>query len=57
MTTEKPGRVSQEHSGERSSHGEHGGNRGGSHDKDDEKQRSDPAAGKDPHRGGRRAGQ
>lgn len=51
MTTEKPGKVAKEHSGEKDTHGEHGGNRGGSHDKDEGRKQSDPAAGKDPHRG------
>jgi len=46
--------------GEQSSQGQHGGNRGGDHDrdhdKDDRPQRSNPSAGKDPHRGGRPKG-
>ena len=39
--------------GAKSSKGEHGGNRGGSHEKDQRRTQSDPAAGKDPHRGNR----
>lgn len=37
--------------GNKSSRGEHGGNRAGKHDKDEGRKQSDPAAGKDPHRG------
>jgi hypothetical protein len=41
--------------GEKSSKGEHGGNRGGKQkeEKNKERAQSDPAAGKDPHRGNR----
>lgn len=39
--------------GAKSSHGEHGGNRNGTREKDEGRKQSDPKAGKDPHRGNR----
>lgn len=45
MAKDEPDRVAV---GEQSSKGEHGGNRSGTHKKDQEKKQSVPAAGKDP---------